>query len=384
TQITPDVRSNTATLRSALGSAFCPQNNIVNGAPGPGYIFANAVNSGATAANPLGKIASDTVACNGSNISPVVLNLMQAKNPDGTYIIPTLSPSQLVATRQTVLGIPNTAVLTGQLPISIPATFKEDQALGSLDYILSPKETFSGKYYYSYSPLFSAFPSANQPEGGGQIVLGGNQLALGKLTSLITNNLINEARLSYYFVRAGSFLQDPLTPSEVGMNLSPSWLNVMPVINTGVFSFGGSGVSGSLEPQTYWEGSDQISWTHGRQTIRTGYDQQRISMLNRVTFPARGSVAFPTWADFLLATSAANNGTAQSNLSSASITETTVGGATNQLRNNILSAFVQDDIKVSTRLTLNLGLRWEYNGLEYDALGNAFEPWVGLMSTVPI
>ena len=123
TQITPGIRSNLAQLQAALGTAFCPQNNLINGAPGPGYIYSNTLNSGATAANPLGTISRDQVACDGSNINPVVLNLMQAKNPDGSYVIPTLLPSQLVATRQTVLGIPNTTVLTGQLPLSIPATF---------------------------------------------------------------------------------------------------------------------------------------------------------------------------------------------------------------------------------------------------------------------
>ena len=40
--------------------------------------------------------------------------------------------------------------------------------------------------------------------------------------------------------------------------------------------------------------------------------------------------------------------------------------ATPALRVNAFGAFVQDDYKVSARLTLNLGLRWEYNGVPYE------------------
>jgi hypothetical protein len=343
---------------AGLGAAFCQANNPkVN----------TATFAGGT-----------QVACDGSNINPIALNLLNFKLADGTYAIP--SP-------QTILN-QGTSGAVGFGSYSIPARFTENQYLGNVDYVISPRYTLTLKDQYAIAPQQTYFVTG-QPPGGGALTLSGSQLQSAKLTTVISPRMINEAHFSLFYLRASNNTTDQVTPSGIGLTpVAPSF-NVMPIVTvTGLFSIGGGGTDGSRAPQQTYEYSDQLSWTNGRHTIRTGFDYQRVDYNIDVTGIGRGGVTFNTFSDFLLGQSAAQNGSPSglSNIQSSTGTALPPGGSLNRMRANQMSAFVQDDYKLSQKLTLNLGVRWEYAGTGYDVdnqNGGGNASWA-LDQTVPV
>jgi carboxypeptidase family protein len=347
---------------SALGAEFCPANNP----PGsPGYQFAHTLFGGTQ------------VDCDGSNISPVALAMLNAKGPNGEYFI--ASP--------TLILNPGTPNAVGLLASSIPSTFHDNQVLLNIDYLLTPKQTLSAKYFYDYNPTtkgFSTFTGNCVPVGCGGHFVSGNTVASLDLTSVLTDNLVNDARVSYFYIRAFGEPTDPFTAQQFGITPNVSFFPFSPVVSiSGLFTAGGEFVDGSNSPQDSYQWSEQLSWTHGRHAIRFGYGGDFEDSSDY--FPAidRGQLTFLSFADFLVGESAAQNGTPFSNVFSA-FARVTEPNFNNYTRQNLQDLFVQDDFKVSKRLTLNLGLRWEYDGIPYDTHGADFNAEYNLLSTVPI
>ncbi|HVZ59191.1 MAG TPA: hypothetical protein VG892_00245, partial [Terriglobales bacterium] len=106
------------------------------------------------------------------------------------------------------------------------------------------------------------------------------------------------------------------------------------------------------------------------------------------------NLQFNTFQDFLIglpggcgvSVAGVCNGTTQSNIANTGVSAsvTPAGGLVHYYRNAAASAFVQDDYKVMSNLTLNLGLRWEYNGQITDANGNLTNVWPNLINAVPV
>jgi hypothetical protein len=393
----PSDRSNAAALSAAVGANFCP-----TGSDG-GKV-------GNTTAFP-GVGAVTEVACNGSNINPVALAYLQLKNPDGTYYIPGSSGS---VTNPNPCSATNTSCtsVSQNTTFSVPARYGEHQAIGNVDYVINSKNTFSGRWFYTDDNTNASFGCGatgttitqclpNTGEGLQFI----NDDSVAKLTTIVNNNVVNEFRISLQRSISNITVAGGVTNSQVGIADDTVGVDEGDAVTiTGLMQFGQYG--GYNKWLNGLQFADQISWSHGKHTIRAGFEYER-DQYNQNSFGlSKGTLTFQTFQDFLLglpgcggtdtaATCAAKvaagtaNGSSVSDISSSgTIAKGSIApngiGLPHSYRNPAGNAFVQDDFKVSPRLTLNLGLRWEYIGMLSDATGRITNVWPQLIDTVPI
>jgi carboxypeptidase family protein len=361
----------------ALGAAVCPGNN-----PGNGQ-------------DKVKTTGSVNVACNGSNINPVALRIMQLQLPNGQYIMP---GAYTVPGGSSAPG----AGASAQYPLASftdPATFHDHQGMGNFDYVLSGKHTLSGRYFFEQDPINGNFASNGTRITASNVLPGfpvyeqkTYHAALLRLTSILSNNLVNEARASYQRVIAVASTTTNLTNSQMGIaDLTPGVDNFSEVTIKGLggLSFGSNTAFGLNNTSNQFEGADQVSWTRGKHSFRFGAEGQHV--INDASSAGSGymNITFKTFPDFLLGlpagpVAAGGNGGSASNIQSVGGTTQAFAGYRYMFRLNYINAFAQDDIKLTPRFTLNAGVRWEWDGFPTVANGVTSTFWPSLYNASPV
>jgi hypothetical protein len=325
---------------AALGAANCPANHPGN------FNF--------------GTFGGPNVACDGSNISPVMLNILNLKLPNGNYYLPGSGTSGYASTS-----------------FSDPAIYNEDQEVANFDYLLSSKNTLAGRYFYTNNP--QDLTLGGELPGAPSLLGFSNTDAVLKLTTLVTNTVVNEARISYQRNLSTGNAAAPsgatnealgITPMTPGVTKPPGIISIA----GGYTMLGVFGPTYSVTNQT--EVSDQISWSHGKHTIRAGYEFQDTRW-PIIWSGVRGLLLTGTFNDLLV-------GGAGNLLSCLYCSRSAPEGIVHGFASPSMNAYVQDDFKVSSKLTLNLGVRWEFDGALSDKYGNLTQTWVSRIQAVPI
>jgi len=286
------------------------------------------------------------VACDGSNINPVALKLLNTKISNGTFLIP--SPQR-----------PD-----GSSTISLPGHFTEDQFLVNTDYVISAKHRLTERYFYAKAPqsipFSQCFFNTNCTPGSGQDAQFQNHVGSLKLASLLSNSLVNEVLVNYTRNRGVLNSESKITDQSLGITPGdPSFPKMPTIAVNGLFSVGGNFNDDSDSTVNQFQYSDQLAWTRGRHTVRGGFAFERAQFDFNDPGPRRGILDILSFPDFLLGLSAAQNGSQFSNIF---LSEGIAGSLSKAYRANNYASFVQDDFKMNSRLTLNFGLRWEING----------------------
>jgi len=322
-------------------------------------------------------------------ISPVALRLLQAKG-DGAYLIP--SP-------QTLINSGSNAGL-GFSSFSMPSTYKENHWIANSNYVLNAKNTISGRLFTATVDQLRSFGSPGGYPGAPVVPGWGASQALtatdvatsGKLTTSATANLVNEATMTFTRNRTDAVGVNTPRAADFGMRAADPLFAYTPEVTVlgplGTFRLFGTNPNDNHFSTVTWSWADNLSWVKGKQRIRTGgyYLTQYNGRAD--TGGARGKLTFQTFADFLLGMSAAENlsPAGRSNIQTVQASEGVGlnGEVEYRYRRHYGAVYVQDDIKLTERFTLNLGLRWEYIGPSLDEAGTIGNMWPSLLKDAAI
>jgi carboxypeptidase family protein/TonB-dependent receptor-like protein len=227
---------------------------------------------------------------------------------------------------------------------------RENFYQGRLDQSLSDKDSLFVRYTYDGADqtVTASFPDYATDS------VSRNQFFTAEYKRIITPALLNTARFSHSRLR---FEQLPNFPSAPDLAFIAGQ-DQMGVISVGGLSpLGGTTTNPSSNNSFYWTWSDDMSYVKGRHLLKTGALVEHLRTNKLTATNIRGSYTFANVRTFLAGTPTRFVGVPP-------------GAQLERIRPNTLFGFyVQDDFRATERLTLNLGLRYEFYTVPEEANG---------------
>lgn len=304
------------------------------------------------------------------------------RNPDGAGYIRDLFPGNVIPASRWDAVAAKLAPLYPEpnLPGSVRNHFYNpkqqvygDQGNIRVDHQLSGKDSIFGR--------FSIFDGRNlaptllpEPASTPVLAFPTAQSVSASHTRIIQPNVVNEVRFGYMRTRLQQQTPGERLFESYGIKgvFQDDTVHGLPTFGiTGLSTLGTTGPgnlpigatgSGNLpidKMGTVIQLIDTLSWVTGKHTVKTGIEYQQANLFGFVTLQARPSISFngvytqnpqaragsgSPYADFLVGYASA----------------TTISNRPNNgSRQRIVQGFIQDDWKLTQRLTVNLGLRYE-------------------------
>ena len=223
------------------------------------------------------------------------------------------------------------------------------------DWNQSARHRVFGSFYYDHNSRSNPFAAGGNVPGyiGETFVQDSRHVVVNDVFS-IKPNLLNEATVSFLTTPSDQHETKTIDPQALGINM-PQYLPSGAIsVNVGDNFTLGSGFTTRFYSHN-WQFRDTMDWMRGRHHFKFGYELLRLQFrqvfIGSPGFSFTGSRSGDPVADFMLG--------AFDNLS------LDFGVRDTDTLTNAHSAFFQDEFKVTPRLTVTLGVRYE-----------PFFPWV--------
>jgi len=281
--------------------------------------------------------------------------------------------------------------------ISAPvASIRDDQGIVRVDHNFSARDTLSGVYLVDDTSDSYPFQIIKGASTGGDVPVGsgftdGYRYQTGSLTwtRTISPTMVNELRFASNRVASLTAVPtDHTTPNALGFSTvipdDPIGAALPPITVAGAFELGPSPQGPTKVHNATFQYQDTLSWTKGRHDLKFGADLRWVRNNFNYDFYTNGSYFFGDFGNFTASPVSSD--------SSGSALADFVGGfwdnyyqfsnAVYGIRTHSLFFFAQDAWKVRKNITLDYGLRYEYNSPQEDVHNEIIGFYPGQQSTI--
>ena len=264
---------------------------------------------------------------------------------------------------------------------NVSNTTTYDSYLGRIDYNIGPRDTAYGAYESVnpsiLNPSFSVNPIFNYKN----IQTARN--AYAQETHTVNPNLLNVVRFGYnysdiFYTTVGTGSQDFVTLFGLqNLNPAPSQYTT-PAVSLSTHTGLGNGFSPQGAIQDLYEFADEADLTRGKHYIYFGGELDKLDFNGNWTITNSGSYFFngQYTSDHNAAKLSGGSDIADLLLGFPEQAEGGTGVTVANFRQWNVVPYIQDNWRIRSRLTLNLGLRYDYYGSPDDANGrsNIYDP----------
>jgi hypothetical protein len=328
-------------------------------------------------------------ACNallkaGKTISPLSAQLAGVLNygqPGGAALGQLCQVSPASSTVESLFPVNNgtyTPSNPSQYAAPLTSHNPEDNGVAKVDYHINDHHSLSGSYFIGNNNG-TWVDNVDQLEPRWQELLDWReQVIVGNWTWIPNSSWVNEVRFGHNELDADDLAADknvnPSAPWPTGYGINTGVTNPLyfgfPYLQiSGFNNFAlGAGRNNSIRgPGGVYDFVDNVSYLRGKHSFKFGGEFLYQKIGGDTRSPGQGTIKFGSLRNYLLGIPSQGG-------------VLTGNGYTNGRQKNV-AAFFQDDWRFTTRLTLNLGLRWEGTPppSELNNLYSGFNPNLGMV-----